>query len=193
MVDLVKTWLVFESGASGANQGLAPHPGSPRPAGEPQRGEFGGVRRVVEPFLASMLLPKGFGHSFWQSRRVVSFFEPASVLWRTRAFFSRFSSSRASASSALLRLSCSQDPSPVGRPLGVFEFLSRLDICFQQQAGARPSNTAFEHGVTALVTVSRWVPTRGQKSIARSVCNNIVFWSEERLKTESHNWEVPRS
>lgn len=26
------------------------------------------------------------------------------------------------------------DPSPVGRPLGVFEFLSRLDICFQQQA-----------------------------------------------------------
>ena len=29
-----------------------------------------------------------------------------------------------------------QDPSPVGRPLGVFEFLSRLDICFQQQAVA---------------------------------------------------------
>lgn len=27
------------------------------------------------------------------------------------------------------------DPSPVTRPLGVFEFLSRLDICFQQQAG----------------------------------------------------------
>lgn len=40
-------------------------------------------------------------------------------------------------SKALLRTLAAHalpDPSPVGRPLGVFEFLSRLDICFQQQA-----------------------------------------------------------
>lgn len=42
--------------------------------------------------------------------------------------------------SAASRGLCLQDPSPVGRPLGVFEFLSRLDICFQQQAVATWGN-----------------------------------------------------
>lgn len=52
--------------------------------------------------------------------------------------------------SAASRGLCLQDPSPVGRPLGVFEFLSRLDICFQQQAVATWGNS-YGGGFTAFL------------------------------------------
>jgi len=56
------------------------------------------------------------------------------VLWVFRKRWKTTHQTRAV--SAASRGLCLQDPSPVGRPLGVFEFLSRLDICFQQQAVA---------------------------------------------------------
>jgi len=46
------------------------------------------------------------------------------------------------------------DPSPVGRPLGVFEFLSRLDICFRQQASLSASGAE-----TRLEKASPWART----------------------------------
>lgn len=52
-----------------------------------------------------------------------------------------------------------QDPSPVGRPLGVFEFLSRLDICFQQQAGRR--SLWWEHVRSPLIRESAGIFTIG--------------------------------